>query len=202
MTTAVSPDKALSEALIAAVRQTVASLEGDINTDSLRILDQVEAIAADIQELRTDLAALGAEEIKEVHLTTASGELDAVVNATEKATGDILDAVEVVETVALDLCADQQDKLMTAVASIYEACNFQDITGQRINKVVRAMKQVEGRVDKLLGVMNPDLRVAPAPVPERPQVVDGIERDTLMNGPQMPEDAMTQDQIDALLADF
>ena len=36
--------------------------------------------------------------------------------------------------------------------SIFEACNFQDITGQRISKVVGAMKFVEERVHHMMEI--------------------------------------------------
>ena len=37
------------------------------------------------------------------------------------------------------------------VTRIYEACSFQDITGQRIGKVVTALKAIEGRVQQVGG---------------------------------------------------
>jgi chemotaxis regulatin CheY-phosphate phosphatase CheZ len=41
-----------------------------------------------------------------------------------------------------------------AVVKIFEACNFQDLTGQRITKVVRALSFIEERVEAMMGVWN------------------------------------------------
>lgn len=38
------------------------------------------------------------------------------------------------------------------IVRIFEACNFQDLTGQRITKVVRALSFIEERVDAMMGV--------------------------------------------------
>lgn len=195
----IQPDGKLTPLLVDAVRETVSSLQGDITAGALKVLAQVEAIAADIAQMRDDLVALRPKEIKDVHLTTASCELDAVVTATEKATGDILDAVEIVEQISVSLEGDQQAALMDAVMRIYEACNFQDITGQRIQKVVKAMKLVESRVDRLMGVIGAETESYQAEA-EATKAPD--EDAFLMNGPQMPDQAMNQDEIDALLADF
>ncbi len=195
----IQPDGKLTPLLVDAVKETVSSLQGDITAGALKVLAQVEAIASDIAQMRDDLVALRPKEIKDVHLTTASCELDAVVSATEKATGDILDAVETVEQISVSLEGEDQAALMDAVMRIYEACNFQDITGQRIQKVVKAMKLVESRVDRLMGVIGAEAESYQAEA-EASKTSD--EDAFLMNGPQMPDQAMNQDEIDALLADF
>ena len=45
-----------------------------------------------------------------------------------------------------DVPSEVSTKLMDITTGIYEACNFQDITGQRITKVVTALQQIEGKV--------------------------------------------------------
>ena len=50
------------------------------------------------------------------------------------------------------------------IMRIYEACNFQDLTGQRINKVVRALSFIEERVESMLSVWHKaDLATMPLP---------------------------------------
>ena len=79
---------------------------------------------------------------------------------------------------------------------IYEACNFQDITGQRINKVVKTLKYIEEKIDALLTAFGEGLADAPPPPPPEP----GDENARLMHGPQLPAVANKQDEIDAILA--
>jgi len=67
----------------------------------------------------------------------------AVVGGTEEATQQILEAAEAIDNAASALSKvntpDQQkllsEEIQERVVSIFEACNFQDLTGQRISKV-------------------------------------------------------------------
>jgi chemotaxis protein CheZ len=102
------------------------------------------------------------------------------------------------------------------VTSIYEACSFQDITGQRITKVVRMLKSIETRVDALVAAFDPEGRGAAggeqaeeslqqAGNHGRRRVAakgDAVGDEALLNGPQGEENAMGQDDIDALLRGF
>lgn len=89
---------------------------------------------------------------------------------------------------------------------IYEACSFQDITGQRNSKVVAILRNIEERVDGILQAFGEELgqqsiaKVAPmAPASARagkPERADAH----LLKGPQMPDKANKQSDIDAILA--
>ena len=74
---------------------------------------------------------------------------------------------------------------------IYEAFSFQDITGQRIAKIVATLQAIEAKVGHIRGAFG-----SSAPVPVLP------DEASLLNGPQLPADAMAQAEIDLLLADF
>ena len=92
------------------------------------------------------------------------------------------------------LCRDASAKLQDATTRIYEACSFQDITGQRITKVVSTLKTIEVKVDSILAAFGSRREgFAPAPLPDP---------ETLLNGPQLPANAMDQTDIDKLLASF
>ena len=47
-------------------------------------------------------------------------------------------------------------KLQDAVTRIYEACSFQDITGQRITKVVTTLKVIEEKVAHIISTFGPN----------------------------------------------
>lgn len=136
-----------------------------------------------------------ASDIKDKHIPTATDELDAIVEATAAATGSIMDACEVIESIAeLPPVAAEQ------VTKIYEACSFQDITGQRITKVVKTLKTIEQKVEALIGILGEDQAGSGHSVPaeEETRVGDAA----LLNGPQMAGQAITQEEIDKLLGDF
>ena len=81
---------------------------------------------------------------------------------------------------------------------IYEACSFQDITGQRITKIITTLKSIEAKVAQIIATFGGRDPNAP-PVAVAAPVMD---EDELLNGPQLPALAMDQSDIDKLLASF
>ena len=75
---------------------------------------------------------------------------------------------------------------------IMMAQDFQDITGQLIKKVVAITKKVESELAQLLKDN------APAEVREK----IAQKEVSLMSGPSVPSEALTQDSVDDLLADL
>ena len=127
----------------------------------------------------------------------------AIAGATEQATHEILTAVEAIETARNAMEPKAAAAVSDAVTRIYEACGFQDITGQRIAKVAKLLQDVETRVGGLL-------RALGEPVSKAPETPDAAGEDkpaekseeALKNGPQLPGNAMSQAEIDTLLASF
>jgi chemotaxis protein CheZ len=140
------------------------------------------------------------DEINESQIPRATDELDAVVEHTAAATNEILDVCDVLEGLQSKVTAEHSEALATAVTRIYEACSFQDITGQRISKVVAALKAIEARVALIMARFDGAGRDAPSPMPApAPAVSEGR---ALANGPQLPAAASSQEEIDKLLASF
>jgi chemotaxis protein CheZ len=77
---------------------------------------------------------------------------------------------------------------------IFTACSFQDITGQRITKVVRSLKFVEERVNALIGMWGRD-ELAATQAEAAPVDADKA----LLNGPQLAGQGVSQDDVDRLL---
>ena len=156
------------------------------------LLAEVEDLARTIAKTRTDLQQLDAGPFIAGHIPAATDELDAVVAHTASATDVILEACEQLENASAKGELIDADLVGRATTSIYEACSFQDITGQRISKVVATLKAIENKVSEILRVFGQ------AEIVEQPEtsVV------SLTNGPQLPGRAMAQSDIDALLSDF
>jgi chemotaxis protein CheZ len=181
------------------VRSLLVSLVGDLSPGDLRLYREVEALANYIHKARAEIAALRPQDIQSHYIASATDELDAIVGATETATNDILDAAEQLESLSGELTPDQAQRLTDFTTKVYEACNFQDITGQRITKVVRALKHIEERIEALVSAFGPEASTAmtaeePPPQGDDPPVSD----QDLLNGPQLPEQAADQAAIDAL----
>jgi len=190
-------DPALIESMIKSI---VVSLTGDVSLADLQLYREVETLADYIQTVRRDIAGLRPDDISVRHIPMATDELDAVVTATADATGTILGAMESVERLAGGLPAEIAGPLGDIVVKVYEACSFQDITGQRITKVVKALRHIESKIDALLAVFGTDFVVAGAP--QSPEQTANDTAANLLNGPQLPQAANSQADIDALLASF
>lgn len=187
------------------VEAILATMQGDLSAVDVKLYEELESLSRFISEAKTDIAALRPDEVKDEFIPKAADELDAIVDATAEATNSIMDAVGEIEGVMSKLKGKNADKLMDATTKIYEACGFQDITGQRITKVVGALQHIEEKVDALLTAFGDEISKYKAanPKAEEPPVEEELPADEdLLHGPQMKEEAMSQDDIDALLASF
>jgi chemotaxis protein CheZ len=185
------------------VTEMLATMEGDLSEMNLKLYAEVESLARYIVTAKSEIAALRPDEIMSTHLPSATDELDAITGSTEEATNGILQAMELIEGLTSEMPPELAEKVTNAVTQVYEACNFQDITGQRITKVVRALKHIESKVDALVGAFGDEISKYKAvhPQPE-PEAADQTSDAALLNGPQLPEGASKQNDIDALLASF
>ncbi len=187
------PDVAEIADVVEGVMQT---MDGDLSPASVKLYAEVEALAKYIADARAEIAALHPEEIRDRHLATATDELDAIVEATEQATHGILEAVEAIEGMTTSMAPEVAEGVSEAVTKVYESCNFQDITGQRITKVVKALQHIEKMVEGLLAAFGSELGSRRRPAP----VEDGPRGDAaLLNGPQLATNAASQDDIDKML---
>jgi chemotaxis protein CheZ len=171
-----------------------------------QLKDETDSIHRAISRTMQELASLHFGTFADGGEGRASRELDAVVDGTEKATQQILDAAEAVDEAANTLSATLKQEQERALASdirdnvvrIFEACNFQDLSGQRIAKVLATLKFVEDRVARMMEIWGGSAALedyAAAVLTER------NER-KLVNGPKLDDDPgyATQSEIDAMFA--
>ncbi len=161
------------------------------------LLCELQSLGSLIEVVRRDLAALRPREISEAHVPDANDELDAVVLATETATETIFEAVEAIEAMAGEMDDEKAQPIVDEVTKIYEACSFQDITGQRIRKVVKALEEIDGRVTGMLATVGGIVGEVEHHAAAASDSAAGEE--ALMNGPQLPGGGIDQSEVDALL---
>ena len=182
--------------------EIVNSLHGDISLGHLQLYQELSEMSQFIKKARMDIAAVRPNDIPSMHIPSATDELEAVVGATEIATGTILDSCEVIGSLIAHLPEDSKGLAQNAVTQIFEACNFQDVTGQRISKVVKTLQLIDTRVSQLLhtfGEINFDSLPTESSNPSASKNTNSIETE-LLYGPQMPNEAKLQAEIDAILA--
>jgi chemotaxis protein CheZ len=178
------------------VRTVLMTMRGDLSASEATLLAEIEDLARTVANARAEIAALGADDINASHIPSATDELDAIVAHTATATDSILECCEQLDGVLPRLSEPDGQIVQTVVTRIYEACSFQDITGQRITKVVATLKAIELKVAHIITAFSAE-GVAPPPRVEQPATAPA-----LLNGPQLPAAAMDQSDIDALLASF
>lgn len=162
------------------------------------LLAELEKLATYIKKVRSDLAAIGPGTIQRTHIPKATDQLGAVVEATETAANQIMDACDTLEGVATEVGGDPAQRIRGAVTTIYEACGFQDLTGQRIVTVTNTLAFIEAKLGEVMAMLG----ISPEDLAEDEKVAMAAADETLLNGPQLPQNAIDQSEIDKLLADM
>ncbi|HLA21292.1 MAG TPA: protein phosphatase CheZ [Pseudolabrys sp.] len=152
-----------------------------------------DTIARNTRELGTLI-----DDGKERRLARAADELRASVDGMDHATQKILSSVELIDDGARSLASSLKNDyerglaqdMQDHVVKIYEACNFQDLAGQRISNVIGIMTMLEDQVAAMI---------------ERCNTVTGVSSSSantdtfaraLLNGPKLDGDDGHASQCD------
>jgi chemotaxis protein CheZ len=148
-----------------------------------------------IAKARNEIAGMRPHELKQKRLPRAGEELETIVRETESATNIIMAAAE--EMLSLSTETPEAFKIAVDERSmrIIEACSFQDITGQRIRKVVGTLTFIEERLARLHAIWGPDIQDADGAPEDQPQ-----GDAALMHGPQLHGEGVDQSGVDELFA--
>lgn len=160
---------------------------------------RIAALYQDCQDLaryiartRAEIATLRPRQLKVEQLPRAGMELDAVVKETEEATHTIMAAAEGLMGWQGNV-ADLAPAIEQACLKIYEACAFQDITGQRVRKVVGTIHHIEERLERLVQLLGPEVGEMREEKPTGDKA--------LLNGPQLAGQGIDQATVDAMMGD-
>lgn len=178
---------------------------------TIAVWSGVEDIQRRLEVTKSEISALKSKGVvREGETSRTTEELRAVITGTEEATDAILASAETIDDIAQKLASSSDpdvrregNTIAEAVIQIFEACNFQDISGQRITKVVESLHFVEERIASMVDVWQTMTQAQkeammgsaePAPEP------DENDDKRLLNGPSLKTDAnvVSQDDVDAL----
>jgi chemotaxis protein CheZ len=169
------------------VDRRLAELSAELHA-SVELADMGEArISGEIARMHEQIAQLVA--VPAAATRNSGLELEAVVQVTEQAANTIMEAAEAIsDWITGGRDAATAPAIVERVNAIFEACAFQDLTGQRIRRAIQHLQQVEGALKTML----PD-----GTVPERPK----LEVRTQLRTVEAPKSAadLAQADIDALL---
>ena len=193
----VQPTQELSEKALEQLRRD--------QHEASKIKAEMDLIYEAINRTKREIATLHVSGCNGQELSRVTNELDAVVGGTELATETILAAAEAIDERAGNLSAklkgDDQGlaaDIQEHTIQIFEACNFQDLTGQRITKVVGTLRFVEERIIKMMDIWGGVESFKEIEVELEHRMGD----QSLLNGPALGDDQgiASQDDIDALFA--
>lgn len=160
--------------------------------------DEVDRLTAKLRLIRSTITGATHEQAgaNGSHAPTApatriANELKAVIQGSEQATQKILAAAEEIDQAANNLSAALKGNseqglaqdIRDRVIAIFEACNFQDVTSQRVVKVIASLARIEQQIARVLE----ELARECAPP---------------MHGPRLDEDRgyVSQNEIDSMFA--
>jgi chemotaxis protein CheZ len=178
---------------------------GEVGAGELRCLkDDTDAIHVALSRTKQEIATLHLTALGWPGPAKMTRQLDAVAESAERATEQILDAAEAIEDAANSLAASlkrEQEQALAldirdSVLRIFEACNFQDLSGQRIVKVLATVKFIEERIAHMIAVwggIDAFEDYTAAAVAER-------DRSARLHGPKLAGDDghATQADVDAM----
>ncbi|HXF90245.1 MAG TPA: protein phosphatase CheZ [Xanthobacteraceae bacterium] len=175
----------------------------ELITGARELKAELDLIREAIRRTKEEVGGLQPETFLAPDTARLVRELAEVMTGTEQATQRILTAAEAIDQVANMLSSLLKDgyarglaqDARDSVVKIFEACNFQDLTGQRITKVIGALKFIEDRIDHIREIWS-RIDSAEAPTPAvAPPPGQGVDR-KLLNGPKLPGDLGHSNQAD------
>ncbi len=183
-----------------------ASPAGQQLESAIAVWSGVDDIQRRLEITKSEISALESKGIgNEQQTSRTTDELRAVITGTEEATDTILASAEAIDDIAQRLAASSDESTKTdgqaigeAVIQIFEACNFQDISGQRITKVVESLRFIEERIASMIDVWQTLNKVNEASAPPVEEDIPPEKR--LLNGPSLKDDpgVVNQDDVDAM----
>ena len=179
----------LAETLTGALQPLLRSIDITLQAELHDILERIAA-------LRSDIAKVRAKDISTNRIPMMGRELSAIVQATENATNAIMSSAETV-LAADPTDPDYAEQVNAQMMQIFEACSFQDLTGQRVTKVVETIELIEKRIN----VMCDMLALADTDAADDdPETLAREQRreDQILNGPANEGEGVNQADIDKL----
>lgn len=185
--------------VLAMAENAARSLQIFFETMDTTVYRELREIAGYIETMKQEIGDLQAHEIKENRIPAAGQELGAIVKATESATHTIMECAEAVMAASIDDPAAYKALVDEEMVLVFEACSFQDITGQRIAKVIETLQHIEVRVSRFATVLSVQDNHSFATEEERARAER--KRRLLLHGPSPEDQAINQSEVDALIAE-
>lgn len=174
------------------------SMHDYLTTVQPAVTKELTVIAQEISRMKSEITSLRANDMTTSKIPDAGRELDAIVEATEEATNSIMEAAEEIMGADPSDSEAYQQMVSAKMIEIFEACTFQDITGQRISKVVTTLNYIDERVSAFVE----HLRITEDMEPEAEMSEEERRKqDLILHGPQHGGEGVSQNDVDDMLND-
>jgi chemotaxis protein CheZ len=184
--------------IISLAEVSAQSLQSFFQAMDAKVYGELREIAGYIETMRHEIGALQVNDLKETRIPSAGEELDAIVQATETATNTIMECAEAVMAAEARDPAAYKALVDEKMMVIFEACSFQDITGQRIAKVVETLQHIEQRVSRFADVMQ--AKDLDGFLTEQERARAERKKKLLLNGPQLAGQGVDQSKVDEMFS--
>jgi chemotaxis protein CheZ len=159
-----------------------------------------------IDRLRKEIAGIAQAKNSQTRFEGMADRLDAIIGSTAEATDKILGAMEGIDSAVDELRKHPDaktidalcDKIAEKTTIAMEACSFQDLTGQRVSKVIGSLRFVEERVNAMADICGRNEIETLSTSMDYQGDVDKDDDGVALEGPQAPDGAISQADIDAL----
>lgn len=171
--------------------------------DARKLKIELDVIGDAIRQTKSEIATLQDRGFDGARVARVGQELQAVVADTGNCTDKILRAAEQIDEIAETLLAGLKNEheqglvqdIQERITQIFEACNFHDLTGQRVSKVGNTLQLIEDHIARMTEIWSVIERFA------ADEIAGGeLNPESLLNGPKLDGEAghSSQDDIDAL----
>jgi len=178
----------VAELLTSSLQPLLRQIDSTIHSELRGILLRIEGLRKEIVKVRAD-------DISNNKIPEMGKELSAIVESTEGATNSIMEAAETVLEIETDNFEDYKQAVSDQMMTIFEACSFQDLTGQRVTKIVQTVEIIEERINLLCEML--DMGDENLPEEELNQK-QKRNKELLLNGPANEGEGVDQSAIDKL----
>jgi chemotaxis regulatin CheY-phosphate phosphatase CheZ len=180
-----------------------------MNPSSDKLASQHEALKSEViklfqavQEIKVELATIKHPNSDMNHFSSLADQLNEIADETEKASNAIMQSAESISDTSgtlqkatkLEGAQPMFDAMTSELNTIFEACGFHDITGQRISKIIKIVNLIEGTLNSLVTVVGED-GISALPLTESPIAETD---DVAMEGPALGGEGVSQADIDKL----
>jgi chemotaxis protein CheZ len=162
------------------------------------VVRELAAVADYISHIKGEIGALRANELCRDRIPSANDELGSVVQATASATHSIMEAAEEILALGELPPEEYRSTVETKVLGIFESCAFQDITGQRITKVLEVLGQLEKRLDRFATAVK--ARDSADALDPEEALRQARRQALILHGPQAEGEGIDQGDIDKMFA--